>query len=150
MPGERSADVADFGIRKTLDLGFDEALARVPEALKAEGFGVLTEIDVQATLKKKLDVDFRRYHILGACNPPFAHRALQHSLEVGTLMPCNVIVYETDDRKTVVSAVDPMQSMAAQGDEALRPVADEVRRKLQRVIESLAPVIPEAALLPRE
>ena len=129
--------MADFGIRKTLDLGFDDALVRVPDALKAEGFGVLTEIDVQATLKKKLNADFRRYRILGACNPPFAHRALQHSLEVGMLMPCNVIVYEADDRKTVVSAVDPMQTMAAQGDEAIRPIADEVRRKLQRVIDSL-------------
>jgi uncharacterized protein (DUF302 family) len=129
--------VAAFGIRKTLDLGFDEALARVPEALKAEGFGVLTEIDVQATLKKKLDVDFRRYRILGACNPPFAHRALQHSLDVGMLMPCNVVVYETDDGKTVVSAVDPMQTMAAKGDAALQPLAEEVRRKLQRVVDSL-------------
>ncbi len=129
--------MADFGIRKTLDLGFDEALVRVPDALKAEGFGVLTEIDVQATLKKKLDADFRRYRILGACNPPFAYRALQHSLDVGMLMPCNVIVYETDDRKTVVSAVDPMQTMAAQGDEAIRPIAAEVRQKLQRVIDAL-------------
>ena len=116
---------------------FDEVLAKVPEALKAEGFGVLTEIDVQATLKKKLDVDFRRYRILGACNPPFAHQALQHSLDVGMLLPCNVIVYETDDRKTVVSAVDPMQTMAAQGDPALRPLAEQVRQKLQRVIDSL-------------
>jgi uncharacterized protein (DUF302 family) len=138
--------VEAFGIRKTLDLGFDEALARVPEALKAEGFGVLTEIDVQATLKKKLDVDFRRYRILGACNPPFAHRALQHSLDAGMLMPCNVIVYETDDRKAVVSAVDPMQTMAAQGDEALRPLADEVRRKLQRVVDALARGVHEVAL----
>ena len=129
--------MADFGMRKTLDLGFDEALARVPEALKAEGFGVLTEIDVQATLKKKLGADFRRYRILGACNPPFAHRALQHSLEVGMLLPCNVIVYETDDRKTVVSAVDPMQTMAAQGDPALRPLAEQVQHKLQRVVDSL-------------
>ncbi len=129
--------MADCGIRKTLDCGFDEALVRVPDALKAEGFGVLTEIDVQATLKKKLDADFRRYRILGACNPPFAYRALQHSLEVGMLMPCNVIVYETDDRKTVVSAVDPMQTMAAQGDETIRPLAAEVRQKLQRVIDSL-------------
>jgi uncharacterized protein (DUF302 family) len=129
--------VADFGIRKTLDLGFDEALVRVPDALKAEGFGVLTEIDVQATLKKKLDADFRRYRILGACNPPFAYRALQHSLDVGMLMPCNVIVYEADDRRTVVSAVDPMQTMAAQADETLRPIAAEVRQKLQRVIDSL-------------
>jgi uncharacterized protein (DUF302 family) len=129
--------VADFGIRRTLDLGFDEALARVPEALKAEGFGVLTEIDVQATLKKKLDVDFRRYRILGACNPPFAHRALQHSLDIGMLMPCNVIVYETDEGKTVVSAVDPMQTMAAQGDPAVRPLAAEVQQKLRRAIEAL-------------
>ena len=129
--------MAAFGIQRTLDLGFDDALVKVPEALKAEGFGVLTEIDVQATLKKKLDVDFRRYRILGACNPPFAHRALQHSLDVGMLMPCNVIVYETDAGKTVVSAVDPMQTMAAQGEPALRPLADEVRQKLQRVIDSL-------------
>jgi uncharacterized protein (DUF302 family) len=129
--------VADFGIRRTLDLGFDEALARIPEALKAEGFGVLTEIDVQATLRKKLDVDFRRYRILGACNPPFAHRALQHSLDIGMLMPCNVIVYETDEGKTVVSAVDPMQTMAAQGDPAVRPLAAEVQQKLRRAIEAL-------------
>jgi uncharacterized protein (DUF302 family) len=129
--------VAAFGIRKTLDLGFDEALAKVPEALKAEGFGVLTEIDVQATLKKKLDVDFRRYRILGACNPPFAHRALLHSLDVGMLMPCNVIVYETDDRKTVVSAVDPIETMAVQGDPAMRPLAEQVQQKLRRVIDSL-------------
>ena len=129
--------MAAFGIRKTLDLGFDEALAKIPEALKAEGFGVLTEIDVQATLKKKLDVDFRRYRILGACNPPFAHRALQHSLDVGMLLPCNVIVYETDDRKTVVSAVDPMQTLAAQADPAMRPIAEQVQQKLQRVIDSL-------------
>jgi uncharacterized protein (DUF302 family) len=124
-------------MQKTLDLGFDEALARVPEALKAEGFGVLTEIDVQATLKKKLDVDFRRYRILGACNPRFAHQALQHTLDVGTLMPCNVIVYETDAGKTVVSAVDPMQTMAAQGEPALRPLADQVRQGLRRVIDAL-------------
>ncbi len=129
--------MADFGIRKTLDVGFDEALVRVPDALKAEGFGVLTEIDVQATLKKKLDADFRRYRILGACNPPFAYRALQHLLDVGLLMPCNVIVYEADDRRTVVSAVDPMQTMAAQGDETMRPIAAEVRQKLQKVIDSL-------------
>jgi len=129
--------VAAFGIQKTLDLGFDETLARVPEALKSEGFGVLTEIDVQATLRKKLDVDFRRYRILGACNPPFAHQALQHSLDVGMLLPCNVIVYETDGGKTVVSAVDPLQTMAAQGDPAMRPLAEQVRQKLQRFMDSL-------------
>jgi len=129
--------VASFGMQKTLDIGFDDALAKIPEALKTEGFGVLTEIDVQATLKKKIDVDFRRYRILGACNPPFAHQALQHSLDVGMLMPCNVIVYETDDGTTVVSAVDPMQTMAAQGDPEMAPLAEAVQQKLQRVIDSL-------------
>ena len=129
--------MASFGIQKTLDIGFDDALTRVPEALKAEGFGVLTEIDVQQTLKKKLDVDFRRYRILGACNPPFAHKALEHSLDVGMLMPCNVIVYETDDGRTVVSAVDPMQTLAAQGDPEMRPLADAVQQKLKKVVESL-------------
>jgi uncharacterized protein (DUF302 family) len=130
-------EVASFGIQKTLDMGFEDALAKVPEALKAEGFGVLTEIDVQQTLKKKLDVDFRRYRILGACNPPFAHKALQNSLDVGMLMPCNVIVYEADDGRTVVSAVDPMQTMAAQGDPEMRPLAEAVQQKLQKVVESL-------------
>ena len=129
--------MASFGIQKTLDIDFDDALAKVPEALKAEGFGVLTEIDVKATLKKKIDVDFRRYRILGACNPPFAHKALQHSLDVGMLMPCNVIVYETDDGKTVVSAVDPMQTMAAQGDADMAPLAEAVQQKLQKVVDSL-------------
>jgi len=129
--------VASFGIQKTLDMGFDDALKKIPEALKTEGFGVLTEIDVQQTLKKKLDVDFRRYRILGACNPPFAHKALQHSLDVGMLMPCNVIVYETDEGRTVVSAVDPMQTMAAQGDPEMRPLADAVQQKLKKVVESL-------------
>ena len=129
--------MASFGMQKTLDIGFDDALAKIPEALKTEGFGVLTEIDVQATLKKKIDVDFRRYRILGACNPPFAHQALQHSLDVGMLMPCNVIVYETDDGKTTVSAVDPMQTMAAQGDPEMKPLADAVQQKLTRVVDSL-------------
>ena len=129
--------MSSFGIQKTLDIGFDDALAKIPEALKAEGFGVLTEIDVTATLKKKIDVDFRRYRILGACNPPFAHKALQHSLDVGMLMPCNVIVYETDEGQTRVSAVDPMQTMAVQGDAEMAPLAEAVREKLQRVIDSL-------------
>jgi uncharacterized protein (DUF302 family) len=126
-----------FGIQKTLDRSFDEVLARVPEVLKTEGFGVLTEIDVKATLKKKLDVDFRRYRILGACNPPLAHRALQHSLDIGMLLPCNVIVYETDEGRTVVSAVDPMQTIAARGDAAIQPLAEQVRQKLERVINAL-------------
>ncbi len=129
--------MASFGMEKTFDRGFDEVLAKVPEALKTEGFGVLTEIDVQATLKKKLDVDFRRYRILGACNPPFAHKALQHSLEIGMLLPCNVIVYERDDGKTVVSAVDPVQTMAAQADPAIRPIAQQVQEKLRRALDAI-------------
>ena len=129
--------MATFGIKRTLDVGFDDALARLPGALKAEGFGVLTEIDVRQTLKDKLGLDFRRYRILGACNPPFAHKALEHSLDIGLLLPCNVIVYETDDGRTVVSAIDPMQTLAAQGDEAVRPLAEEVQRKLRKVVDGL-------------
>jgi uncharacterized protein (DUF302 family) len=126
-----------FGIRRSLQCSYDEALAKVPEALKTEGFGVLTEIDVKETLKKKLDVDFRRYKILGACNPPFAHRALQAELEIGMLLPCNVIVYEGDDGRAVVSAVDPVQTMAAQASGEIKKLADEVRTKLTRVVDSL-------------
>jgi uncharacterized protein (DUF302 family) len=126
----------EFGMRKILDAPFEEALARVPEVLKAEGFGVLTEIDVQQTLKNKLGVDFRKYRILGACNPPFAHQALQAELEVGLLLPCNVIVYEGDDRRTVVAAVDPMATLAAT-DDRLRPVAEAVRDKLRRALDAL-------------
>ncbi|MDX1547693.1 MAG: DUF302 domain-containing protein, partial [Rhodothermales bacterium] len=95
---------------RTLDLPFDDAIAHVTEALKEEGFGVLTEIDVQATLKKKLDVDFRPYRILGACNPHFAHQALQAEDKIGTMLPCNVIVQQTGDGRTEVAAVDPIAS----------------------------------------
>jgi uncharacterized protein (DUF302 family) len=126
-----------FGIRRSLQCSYDEALVKVPEALKTEGFGVLTEIDVKETLKKKLDVDFRRYKILGACNPPFAHRALQAELEIGMLLPCNVIVYEGDDGRAVVSAVDPVQTMAAQASGEIKKLADEVRTKLTRVLDAL-------------
>ena len=126
-----------IGMKKTTHLTFDQALERIPEALKGEGFGILTQIDVKATMKEKLGIDFRRYRILGACNPKLAYRALSAELEVGVMMPCNVIVYETDDRGTMVSAVDPMQTLAAQGDAAVRPLAAEVQQKLQRVIDSL-------------
>ncbi len=129
--------MSSFGIRKSLQCSYDEALVRVPEALETEGFGILTEIDVKETLKQKLDVDFRRYKILGACNPPFAHRALQAELEIGLLMPCNVIVYEGDDGRAVVSAVDPVQTMAARASGEIRELADEVRSKLTRVLDSL-------------
>ena len=125
------------GMRKVLRLTHDEALARVPEALKSEGFGVLTEIDVRGTLEKKLGVDFRRYTILGACNPPLAHEALQADLEVGLMLPCNVVVYEGDDGKAVVLAIDPTQTMAAAGNPKLVELAEVVRQKLARVIEKL-------------
>ena len=128
-------------MKKKLGFGYDAALVAVPEALKAEGFGVLTEIDVKETLKKKLGVDFRRYKILGACNPPLAHRALSTALEVGVMMPCNVVVWENDDGSATVEAVDPMQTMAA-GDPRLRPIADEVRGKLVRVLEALVQAHP--------
>lgn len=122
--------------RKELAISYDEALVRVPEALKTEGFGVLTEIDVAATLKKKLDVDFRRYKILGACNPALAHRALEVTLEVGVMLPCNVVVYERDGGGATVIAIDPSQTMAAQ-DPRLAEIAAEVRQRLARVIDQL-------------
>jgi uncharacterized protein (DUF302 family) len=126
-----------FGMKKTLRATYDEALARVPEALKSEGFGVLTEIDVQATLKQKLGVDFRRYKILGACNPPFAHEALQTELEVGVMMPCNVVVYEDDDRRAVVVAIDPTKTIAAAENARLVALAASVKDKLGRALERL-------------
>ena len=124
------------GIRRELTVGYEEALARVPEALKSEGFGVLTEIDVAATLKAKLGVDHRRYKILGACNPSYAHRALGVELELGVMLPCNVVVYERDGGGANVIAIDPMGTIAAQ-DPALAPIAAEVRAKLARAIDRL-------------
>jgi uncharacterized protein (DUF302 family) len=123
------------GMQKIVSLPYDVVLARLPEALKAEGFGVLTQIDVRDTLREKLGVEFRRYKILGACNPPLAYRALQAELGVGVMLPCNVVVYE-DGERTVVVAIDPMETVAA-GSAALRPIAEEVRGKLARVLERL-------------
>ncbi len=123
------------GIRKVIAAPYDVVLAKVPDALKSEGFGVLTQIDVRETLREKLGVDFRRYKILGACNPALAHRALQAELDVGVMLPCNVTVYAEGDR-TVVIAVDPMETIAASS-EGLRPIAEEVRGKLTRVLERL-------------
>jgi uncharacterized protein (DUF302 family) len=122
---------------KTLDLPFDEAITRVTEELKKEGFGVLTEIDVKATLKKKLDADFRNYRILGACNPPFAYKALQAEPQIGLMLPCNVVVQEGETGQTIVSAIDPQASMQAVENETLSEVAGQVKAKLQRVIESV-------------
>jgi len=128
-----------YGISTTVALPFDQALARTREALTSEGFGVLTEIDVTATLRKKLDVEFRPYIILGACNPPLAHRALQAELDIGLLLPCNVVVYSTDDpARTVVAALDPVEALSLSGNEAVRPIAEEVRSRLERVMERVA------------
>ena len=126
--------MAEVGIRTKVKGPFDKALASVVAALKEEGFGVLTEIDLRGTLKKKLGVDFRRYAILGACNPPLAHRALQADLEVGVMLPCNVIVYEGDDDAIHVTAIDPMQTIAAKGPPVLAEIAREVHDKLARVV----------------
>lgn len=117
--------------------GFDAAITQVTEELKKEGFGILTEIDVQDTLKKKIDVDFKKYKILGACNPQFAHKALQSEDKIGVLLPCNVIVQEHDDGAVEVSAVDPIASMGTVENESLGIVAKEVQQKLKRVIENL-------------
>lgn len=115
---------------------FEEALVRVTEELKHEGFGVLTEIDVQATLKKKLNVDFRRYKILGACNPPFAHQALQAKEYIGAMLPCNVIVQEKEGG-VEVAAVDPAASMTSVHNEKLAGIAEQVRGKLANVIKNV-------------
>ncbi|HSN30650.1 MAG TPA: DUF302 domain-containing protein [Kofleriaceae bacterium] len=123
------------GITKTLPLDYDTTLAKLPDALKTEGFGVLTEVDVQSTLRAKLGLEFRRYKILGACNPTLAHKALSIDLGAGVMMPCNVTVYE-DGPRTVVTAVDPMETFAA-ADPTLRPIAEEVRAKLARVLDRL-------------
>ena len=122
---------------KEVAMSFDEAILSVTEELKKEGFGILTEIDVKATLKKKLDVDFRNYRILGACNAPFAYRALQAEPRIGTMLPCNVIVRELDDGKIEVAAVDPLASMQAIQNKELQAIAEEVQLKLKKVIEQL-------------
>ena len=130
---------SDLGFGLRLDLPYETAVEKVTEALKAEGFGILTEIDVKATLKQKLDVDFRRYIILGACNPPLAHRALSTQTEIGLLMPCNVIVYEDGDGDgSVVSIADPNAMVQMTGNADLSDVAAEARGKLEKVIEALS------------
>jgi uncharacterized protein (DUF302 family) len=126
-----------YHFSKTLDSTMDAAVARVTEALKKEGFGILTEIDVQKTLKAKIDADFRPYRILGACNPGFAHKALLAEDKIGTMLPCNVIVQEHAPGNVEVSAIDPMESMKAVENPALGDVAVEVRNRLKRVIETL-------------
>ena len=126
-----------YYFNKTLNEGFDKVIEKVTEELKNEGFGILTEIDVKETLKKKLDVDFKKYIILGACNPPYAHKALEAEDKIGTMLPCNVIVQEIEEGTVEVAAVNPMASMQAVENEKLNEVADEITAKLEHVIEKL-------------
>jgi uncharacterized protein (DUF302 family) len=122
---------------KTLPVGFDEAIGRTTEALKREGFGIITEIDVKKTMKEKIGADFRNYRILGACNPKLAHEALQLEDKVGTMLPCNVVVQEVAGGKTEVAAIDPVASMQAIENPKLREAAQHVQAMLKRVIDSL-------------
>lgn len=120
-----------------VSMGFDEAIDAVTAELQKEGFGVLTNIDIQATLRKKLDVDFRKYRILGACNPNFAHKALQRESHIGTMLPCNVILQEHDDGRIEVSTINPLESMKAVANPDLEEIARDVARKLKSVIDRL-------------
>ena len=126
-----------YYVSKKLDISFEKAIERTKDVLKENGFGVLTEIDIQATLKKKLDVDFPKYRILGACNAPFAHKALQSESNIGLMLPCNVIVKELPDKSIEVSAIDPIASMQAIENSSLGDVAIAVQALLKKVIDSL-------------
>lgn len=124
---------------KELSISYEEAFARLPEALKKEGFGIITQIDIQETFKAKLNIDFRRYRIFGACNPSLAYAALQKDPRVGVLLPCNVVLYEKDDGKAVIGAVDPMQTLGGSGEGgALADLARDVAARLERVLDGLA------------
>jgi uncharacterized protein (DUF302 family) len=133
------AQTTPYGISTTVALTYDKALARTRDALAKEGFGVLTEIDVRETMKKKLDVDFRPYTILGACNPALSYQALTAEPDIGLLLPCNVVVYEGETPgSSVVAAMDPVAALALTGNDAVRPIAETVRARLERVLEQVA------------
>jgi uncharacterized protein (DUF302 family) len=129
--------MASMGMRRETNLSYDQALAALPEILKSEGFGILTEIDMRETLKKKIGADIRRYKILGACNPHFAHEALGSDLDIGIMLPCNVAVYEGDDGRAVVTTIDPVRAMAAHESPAIAALAAKVRGKLEQVLGKL-------------
>ncbi len=131
------AEKRKYGLFVHTKKGYDEALAATKAALKEQGFGVLTEIDVRSTMKEKLGAEFRRYDIIGACNPPLAHRALEAETDIGLLLPCNVVVYE-DDSGCVVAALDPEEMMDFAGNPALKPVADEAKARLERALASVS------------
>lgn len=126
-----------YYFNKYSDSDFNETVEKTIAELKKEGFGVLTEIDVKQTLKKKLNVDFRPYRILGACNPPYAYQALQAEDKIGTMLPCNVIVLETEDGKIEVAAIDPLESMRAVDNPKLQDIAEEIREKLKKVVDRI-------------
>ena len=127
-----------YGMSLEVPLPYERAVERAREELAKEGFGVLTEIDVKATMKKKLDVDFRPYIILGACNPPLAHQALSAEPDIGLLLPCNVIVYATDDPGTsLVAVIDPVTQLEITGNQQIGPVAEQVRGKMERVLRGM-------------
>ncbi|HSW55057.1 MAG TPA: DUF302 domain-containing protein [Ignavibacteriaceae bacterium] len=125
-----------YGFSKTVDMSYEQTIEKVTAELKKEGFGVLTSIDVKETLKQKINVDFKKYAILGACNPPIAHKALEEEEEIGLLLPCNVIVYEKDG-KTRVSIFDPMVMTWIMENDNMKPIATEVQEKLQRVLKAI-------------
>jgi uncharacterized protein (DUF302 family) len=127
----------NYYISRTIESGFDKAVSEVVDALNVEGFGVLTDIDIAATMKQKLGIEFRPYRILGACNPPLAHRALSAEDKVGVMLPCNVIVHEAGAGKIEVAAIDPRAAMERAGNPALTDLANEVADKLTRVISAL-------------
>lgn len=126
-----------YGFSKKVDVSFEEAIKNVTEALKEKGFGILTEIDVKETFKNKLDVDFKPYKILGACNPPFAYKSLQQEEQIGLMLPCNIIVYINDNDETIVAAVDPIALMKAVENEKLGEIAKTVQEMLESVIQHL-------------
>ena len=130
-------ETTKYGLRVEVPMSYDAALERVTTSLKAEGFGVLTTIDVRATMKQRLGLEFRKYTILGACNPPLAHRALESELEIGLLLPCNVIVYETTPDHAVVAAFAPVGAMGVVGNTELLPVAQEAETRLRRALAAL-------------
>ena len=126
-----------YGFSKNVQSSYEDTIPRVKEALQGEGFGVLTEIDVKSTLRKKLNVEFRKYIILGACNPPFAHKALSGEIEIGLLLPCNVIVYENDDGGSTVSIINAEKMLSIAERDAMKELASEVNAKLQKVLENV-------------
>lgn len=140
------AQTTRYGIGTTVNMSYTEAVERTRAALAAEGFGILCEIDIAATLKKKLDVEFRPYVILGACNPPLAFRALSAERDIGLLLPCNVVVYAADEPgRSVITAMDPVEALQLTGNTDIRSIADEVRARLERVLAMVERDVPGAA-----